>query len=59
MRDGTINPEDVKVAGIESDEEKAAAEVLSHPHSLTRFFIDEFGACYCSAHCLFSCVFMT
>lgn len=27
MKDGTINPEDVKVAGIESAEEKAAAEV--------------------------------
>lgn len=27
MKDGTINPEDVKVAGIESEEEKAEAEV--------------------------------
>ena len=29
MRDGTINPEDVKVAGIESEEEKAQAEVFN------------------------------
>ena len=27
MRDGTIKPEDVKVAGIESEEEKNLAEV--------------------------------
>jgi hypothetical protein len=30
MKDGTINPEDVKVAGIESAEEKAEAEVTEH-----------------------------
>ena len=29
MRDGTIKPEDVKVAGIESEEEKNLAEVCN------------------------------
>ena len=29
MRDGTIKPEDVKVEGIESEEEKIQAEVIN------------------------------
>jgi hypothetical protein len=37
MKDGTINPEDVKVAGIESEEEKAEAEVAEQNYSF--FFV--------------------
>lgn len=36
MRDGTIKPEDVKVAGIESEEEKSLAEVH---HSFPLFWL--------------------
>lgn len=44
MKDGTINPEDVKVAGIESAEEKAEAEVAEHMNYCCRLYHAEFAA---------------
>ena len=43
MKDGTINPEDVKVAGIESAEEKAEAEVAEHMNHCCRLYHAEFA----------------
>jgi hypothetical protein len=44
MKDGTINPEDVKVAGIESAEEKAEAEVAEHMTYCCRLHHTKFAA---------------